>query len=257
MDLNGWVRKEWPIFLLAVQFLTRLPVVVDYTPERLAATPRWYAAVGVLVGAMVAVIWWGSALFLPPVVAVMISLAASLLITGALHEDGFADACDGLGGGQTRERALEIMRDSRLGAYGVLGLGVMIGTKVAALAALPGFVVPLALVAGHAASRASAVWVMASSGYVRGQGAGRAVADGVDAGTVAVTGWTLAAVAVVWVVWLPIVPLLAGALGLVAGHYAIRRRFEVRLGGYSGDCLGAVQQCSEIGFLIGVLAVMQ
>ena len=82
MDLTRWVRREWPVFLLAVQFLTRLPVTVDYTPERLEATPRWYPAVGVLIGAIVAVIWWGSSLMFPPVVAAILCTAASLCPRG-------------------------------------------------------------------------------------------------------------------------------------------------------------------------------
>lgn len=256
MDLTRWIRREWPVFLLAVQFLTRLPVTVEYTPERLEATPRWYPAVGVLIGGLVAVIWWGASLMVPPVVAAVFCTAASVLLTGAFHEDGFADACDGLGGGQTRERVLEIMRDSRLGTYGTLGLGLMVGGKIAVLASLPPHAVPMLLVAGHAASRASAVWVIASSSYLRDHGTGKPVANGIDAGGVAVIGWTLLAVAValLWVV--PVWVVLAGALGLVAGHYAMRRRFERRLGGYTGDCLGAVQQCSEIGFLLGALAAL-
>jgi len=256
MDLNRWFRAEWPVFLLAVQFLTRLPVRVDYTPERLQATPRWYPAVGVLIGAMVGVIWWGCSLVFPPLVAAILCTAASVLITGAFHEDGFADACDGLGGGHSRERVLEIMRDSRLGTYGTLGLGLMLGGKIAVLAVLPGAVVPLVLVAGHAASRASAVWVIASSSYLRDHGTGKPVANGIDAGGLAVIGWTLLAVALALLLVVPLWAVVVGALGLVAGHYAMRRRFEARLGGYTGDCLGAVQQCSEIGFLLGALAVV-
>lgn len=256
MDLTRWFRAEWPVFLLALQFLTRLPVTVDYTPERLEATPRWYPAVGVLIGAMVAVIWWGSSLMFPPVVAAVICTAASVLITGAFHEDGFADTCDGLGGGSTRERVLEIMRDSRLGTYGTLGLGLMVGGKIAVLAALPAHVVPMVLVAGHAVSRASAVWVMASSSYLRDHGTGKPVANGIDAKGMAVIGWTLLALGVGLLFVVPVWAVAAGVIGLVAGHYAMRRRFEARLGGYTGDCLGAVQQCSEIGFLLGVLAVL-
>jgi len=256
MDLTRWFRAEWPVFLLAVQFLTRLPVTVDYTPERLEATPRWYPAVGVLIGAMVGVIYWGSALIFPPLIAVLICTAASVLITGAFHEDGFADACDGLGGGLTRARVLEIMRDSRLGTYGTLGLGLMVGAKIAVLAALPGHAVPLVLVAGHAASRASAVWVIASSSYLRDHGTGKPVANGIDARGMAVIGWTMLAVTVALLLVVPVWAVIAGAVGLIFGHYAMRRRFERRLGGYTGDCLGAVQQCSEIGFLLGVLAVM-
>jgi adenosylcobinamide-GDP ribazoletransferase len=256
VDLNRWFRAELPAFLLALQFLTRLrlPVEVEYAPDAMRDSPRWYPAAGVVVGVICGVIYWGAAGLFTPVLAALLAVAAGVIVTGGLHEDGFADACDGLGGNRPRERVLEIMRDSRIGTYGVLGLGLMMAGKVAALAALPGVAVPFVLIAGHAASRASMLWVMASSDYVRDQGAGSAVAGGVDQRTMVtalvVTG--LALVPLVFVV--PGMALLAGLCGLAAGHFAMRRRFEARLGGYTGDCLGAVQQCSEIGFYLGLLA---
>jgi adenosylcobinamide-GDP ribazoletransferase len=254
MDLSVW-RRERPVFLLALQFLTRLPVTVaDYTPQAMAASPRYYPAVGVLVGLATGIVFAGAALIWPPVVAALLAVVVGLLITGGLHEDGFADACDGLGGGRTKERALEIMRDSRIGSYGALGLGLMLGARVAVLATLPVAVVPFVLVAGHAASRGAMLWVMLTSTYARSSGAGSAVAAPIDG-----AGQRVAAVTVV----LALLPMLAvlglwptglAVAGLVAGYLAIRRRFEARLGGYTGDCLGAVQQCSEIGLLLGALA---
>ena len=121
--------------------------------------------------------FWLAHLVFPVSLAVLLSTAASLLATGAFHEDGFADACDGLGGGATRERALEIMRDSRLGTYGAAGLGLMLAAKVLALAAAPPAVIPWLLVAAHAASRSSAVLVIATSTYVRDSGIAAPLAD--------------------------------------------------------------------------------
>jgi adenosylcobinamide-GDP ribazoletransferase len=258
VDPRGFARSELPGFLIAVQFLTRLPLPfeVGYTPEAARASPRWYPGAGVLIGVITAVIYWSAALLFPPLIAVLVSVAVGLVVTGGLHEDGFADACDGLGGMRPRERVLEIMRDSRIGTYGVLGLGLMVGTKVAALAALPGVAVPFLLIAGHAASRASMLWVMASSDYVRGSGAASAVAGGIDQRAVQI-GLVTTALAVVPLLFvLPFVAVLTGLAGLVAGHYLMRNRFERRLGGYTGDCLGAVQQCSEVGFLLGVVVLV-
>ena len=255
MDLEPFISAELPAFLLAVQFLTRLrlPIEVEFTPAAQAASPRWYAGAGVLIGVITGVLYWGSALVFPPLLAVLISTAGGLLVTGALHEDGFADACDGLGGMRPRERVLEIMRDSRIGTYGVLGLGMMLATKVASLTAMPVHAVPFVLIAGHATSRASMLWVMASSDDVRAQGAASNVASGLDQRAV-VTGLVTAAVAVVPLLFvLPFMALLLALAGLCAGHYAMRHRYERRLGGYTGDCLGAVQQCSEIGFYLGVV----
>ncbi len=263
MDLNTYVKAELPAFLQALQFLTRLrlahlsvDVDADFTPEAQAASPRWYPAVGVVIGLICGVIYWGAAVLFPPVVAVLISTAAGLIVTGALHEDGFADACDGLGGVRPRERVLEIMRDSRIGTYGVLGLGLMLATKVAALATLPVLVLPFVLIAGHAASRASVLWVMASSEYVREQGAATGVAGGLDQRAM-VTGLGTAALTMLPVLCvLPVLSVILGLAGLTAGHFAMRHRYEARLGGYTGDCLGAVQQCSEVGFYLGLLVMV-
>jgi adenosylcobinamide-GDP ribazoletransferase len=243
-------------FLLALQFLTRLPLPdPGFSPQRFAASTRWYPAAGAVIGALVGLVWWVASWVFPPVVAVLAATAFGLLLTGCFHEDGFADACDGLGGGATRERALEIMKDSRIGTYGAVGLGMMLAGKVAALAALSA-TVPLlwVLVAGHAASRAASVQVIATSRYVRDHGTGKPVADGIghDGLRFALLCGAAALLPAVLAAGLPAV--LAGLAGLALGALAMRRVFERRIGGYTGDCLGAVQQCAEVGFYLGLLA---
>lgn len=251
--LGARLRNEAAVFLLALQFLTRLPLPArGYTTARMAATPRWLPAVGALIGGLVALAWLAAASVFPPVLAVLLATAVSLLLTGCFHEDGFADACDGLGGGATKARALEIMRDSRLGTYGMAALAMMLATKVATLAALPGALIPLALVAGHAASRASAVVVIASSTYVRDHGTGKPVATGLSRRGLAFA----LACGLAPVLFLPPIAALGGLAGLILGHLAMRRAFQRKLGGYTGDCLGAVQQVSEVGFYIGLLACL-
>ncbi len=250
-------REEGPVFLLALQFLTRLPITVTgYTPERMAASPRWYPGAGVVVGAAAGLVYAGAAAIWPPVVAAVLALATQVLITGGLHEDGFADTCDGLGGGRTRERALEIMRDSRIGSYGAIGLVLMLVGRLVVLAALPGVAVPFVLVAGHAASRGAMLWVMQHSTYARDRGAGSAVAQPIDAMGRRLAGLTVVLALVPLLFVLPLHALILGLGGLVLGLMAMQRRFQARLGGYTGDCLGAVQQCSEIGFLLGCLAFL-
>jgi adenosylcobinamide-GDP ribazoletransferase len=256
--MKARLAEEWVVFLLALQFLTRLPLPADvgHTPARMAATPRWHPGVGVVVGMLSGAVFAGTATVLPPMLAALVATAAGVLLTGAFHEDGFADACDGLGGGATRERALEIMRDSRLGTYGAAGLGLMLGAKVLALGSLPPGAVPIVLIAGHAASRASSVLVLATAAYVRDHGTGKPVSDGIGPGglafALATGGAALASVAVV----LPALAVAGGLAGVILGHAVMRSRFERRLGGYTGDCLGAVQQTSEIGLYLGVLACL-
>jgi adenosylcobinamide-GDP ribazoletransferase len=255
--MTRW-HEERAIFLLTVQFLTRLPVrdPTLWSNARMAAIPRYFPAVGALVGALMAAVWALAALVLPPVPAALATVAFGLLLTGAFHEDGFADACDGLGGGATRERALEIMRDSRLGTYGVAGLGLMLAGKVAVLAALPIALVPVALVAGQALSRASAVAAIATGRYARDHGTAKPVQEGVDRTSARVVLLSALVVAGLAVLALPPAALAGGLAGLVLGHLAMRAAYERKLGGYTGDCLGAVQQCSEIGFLLGLLACL-
>lgn len=251
-------RRELEALLLAVQFLTRWPVRVSgvFSEGRLAATVRYYPLVGVLIGAFAAGVFWLAHLVFPMSLAVVLSTAASLLATGALHEDGFADVCDGLGGSSEREKALAIMRDSRLGTYGAAGLGLMLAAKTLALVALPSHIVPWLLIAAHAASRSSVVLVIATSQYVRDAGTATPVAEtlrpsglvfALATGMVAVCGLGIAGA---------YSGISVGLIGLAAGHLAMRRAYERRLGGYTGDCLGSVQQTSELGMYLGVVGAL-
>lgn len=251
------LREEAAIFLLALGFLTRLPVAYApglWTPARMAATPRHHPSAGLVVGLLSGGVLVLAALVLPPPVAVLLALGAGILVTGALHEDGLADLCDGLGGGRTPERSLAIMRDSRIGAFGTIGLVVTLGLKAAALAAMPAATAALALVAGHAASRAGPVAVIRSGRYLRADGAGRPVAGGIGTGSLAVAMAVAAVALLPLLLVLPPQAVLLAAGALVLAHHAIRRLFERRLGGYTGDCLGALQQGCETAFYLGLLA---
>ena len=252
------VREELAVFLLAARFLTRLPVRSPHlaTEARLAAAPRYHPLVGALIGAFSGGVFWLAHLVFPASLSVVLAVAASLLVTGALHEDGFADTCDGLGGGATRERALEIMRDSRLGTYGAAGLGLMLAAKVLALAAAPAEAVPWLLIAAHAASRACAVLALATGTYARDAGMADPVAGAVGRGSLAVALATGAAATCLLLAAAAPAAILAGLVGLAAGHVAMRVLYERKLGGYTGDCLGAVQQTSELGMYLGIAAAL-
>ncbi len=264
--MRARLAEEAAVFLLALQFLTRLPVArlpafaAAFTPARMAASPRWHPGVGLLIGAAAGLAYWVAAAAWPPALAALAAIAAGLALTGALHEDGLADLCDGLGGGSGggagRERTLEIMRDSRIGAHGAIGLGMALAARATALAALPVAAAPLVLVAGHGASRASMVLALATGRYARARGAGVAVAAGPGAGglafALALGALALLALGLV----LPAAAVAGGLAGLAAGHVALRAAYERRLGGWTGDCLGAVQQASELGLLLGVLACL-
>jgi adenosylcobinamide-GDP ribazoletransferase len=251
-----FLAREFSIFLLAVQFLTRAPVPTDvgFTAERMAETPRYYPLVGALVGALGAGVYFLANMVWPGLIAVLAAMTATLLITGAFHEDGLADTFDGVGGAYTRTRALQIMKDSRIGVYGAAALAMALAMKAAALVSFEAAIAPLALIVGHGLSRASAVVAIGTSAYVRAEGTAKPTAEGVSSVAFAVAG--LCAVGLLAMVALAVDPAAsaAGLAGLAAGHLGMRLFYERKLGGYTGDCLGAVQQASEIGFYLGLLA---
>ena len=230
------MRREWGLFLVAVQALTRVPAPAPFGPDLLRQATRYMPLVGLGVGAVGALAFTLASAGLPAAVAALFSVAATLLLTGALHEDGLADCCDGLLGGRTREAALRIMRDSRVGAFGVIGLGVVVAVKVACLAALPHAVV--AMVAAHAASRFWAVVPPVVLPYAR--------ADGMAAG-VAAPVFGLLPLLLLGARAVPAL-VLSGVVALLFGLW-VRRR----LGGYTGDVLGAMQQLTEAAVLLAAL----
>ncbi|MEL6339515.1 MAG: adenosylcobinamide-GDP ribazoletransferase [Myxococcota bacterium] len=248
------VAHELIVFALAVQFLTRFPVPLGdaYTPARLAAAPRYYPLVGVLIGAICAAIYWLARPLLTDPVAVILATAAGVLATGAFHEDGLADTFDGIGAG-SREKALEAMRDSRLGTYGTLALGLTVAMKIGALLALPSERALAAWVVAHGLSRLSSVSVIATSRYVREEGVGKPTADGIGYAGLTIALTTGGAL-LVWLVWLEgLGAAICAAGGALLGQLFMRWMFERRLGGYTGDTLGAVQQTSELGVYLGLL----
>jgi adenosylcobinamide-GDP ribazoletransferase len=208
------------------------------------------AAIGLGGGA---VYWLSAGLGLTPVIAGLLAVAATILMTGALHEDGLADSADGLFAGAESARRLEIMRDSRIGAYGTLALILSVGLRAAALAAIaaPGPAVA-ALIAAHALARALPPAVMAWAPLARDDGLAAA------AGQVETEcAWTALGIgAAVAVVFLGLGPglvalLAAGSIGLVAFRLA-----RTRIGGYTGDVLGAIEQLGEIAVLLAAAALL-
>ena len=154
-------------------------------------------------------------------------------------------------GGATPARALEIMRDSRIGTYGLLALGLTLALKATALAAMPAGLAAAALIAAHALSRLSCVLVIATSRYLRPAGTGGFTAAGLGRRSLALATATAALCLLV----LPGPGLaLAAVIGLAAGHLIARLSFERRLGGYTGDCLGATQQLTEAAIYLALLA---
>lgn len=244
---------ELRVALTAVRYFTRLPVPqwVGYSESRLNAAARYFPLVGILVGLASGAVFLLALRVFPQSLAVLLAMLAGVLLTGAFHEDGLADACDGFGGGWEKAQVLAIMKDSRIGTYGVLGLAFAFACRFAALAALPVATFFNAVVAAHALSRFMAVTVIATQRYVRDDDTARArpVAQNVTACGVACA----AVFALTPLAWLG----GAGLAGLACActlRWLVAGYFHRRIGGYTGDCLGAIQQITEVGFYLAVLA---
>jgi adenosylcobinamide-GDP ribazoletransferase len=250
------LAEWWTDLRVAAGFLTRLPTGATVPPgaERvLSRATRVYPVVGLGIGlAGGAAFWLATTLGLPPLIAGLIAVAATMILTGALHEDGLADTADGFGGGAEPGRKLEIMRDSRTGAYGAAALVLSIAIRGAALAALatPAAVV-LALVAAHAISRACLPAAMATMPLARASGlaasAGRP--EPAEAGIALALGAAIALLSQGF--GLALAALLAGVFSAALVAWLA----QAQVGGYTGDVLGALQQAAETAVLLTAVAL--
>lgn len=250
------MKHELRLFFIALQFFTRLPVPawVGYQPNWLNESARHFPAVGILVGGAGALALWAAALVFPPPVAAWISIATSLVLTGAFHEDGLADTFDGLGGVVPRARALEIMKDSRLGTYGAIALIVCLALKAQALGHLPIHRAVPALVLAHALSRTAAVALIRFLPYAGDAERAKAkpLAERISSvGLAVAAAWALL-VALAVGHWQPQLRGVAMASLPVSAVVALGcgRWFLRRVGGFTGDLLGATQQLAELAVLL-------
>ena len=290
------IGRELEYFFAALRFFTRLPVPrwVGHSAEQLNHAARYFPLVGVIVGAVGAAVTLGALHLWPAPLAVLLGMAATLLATGAFHEDGLADSIDGFGGGWTREQVLAIMKDSRIGSYGAIGIGLALLAKFEVLTALatvsPAPTFLFALIAGHAASRFAATTLIFALDYARDdpglptphpppQGGGdgssplcgsasiadpalgrpgdgvwsksKPLATRMGKGELAVAGcFGLAPCLLLPAASVTVALTLVALATLLAARY-----FASRIGGYTGDCLGATQQLAELAFYLGLACV--
>ncbi len=238
----------WADLRRALGLLTRLPGARhDGAAPLHARAARAYPLVGLLVGGLAALAYAAAAwIGLPPPAAALLAVAVAILATGALHEDGLADVADGFGGGRDRAHKLAILKDSRIGAYGVLALVLSVALQAALLAAIaaPG-AVAVALLAGHALSRGLLPAVMWALPPARPEGlaGGLGRIPGRAAAQAAVLGAGAAVLFGAWAGLLAVVLALAAVVWLAA----VARR---QIGGYTGDVLGAAQQLAALASLL-------
>lgn len=257
------MRYQLELFLTALGFFTRIPVPawVPWSSERMSHAARYFALVGWVVGAVGALGYLALAWLLPPAVAVILSMALTIRLTGAFHEDGFADSCDGLGGGWDKAQVLAIMKDSRIGSYGAVTLVLVVGLKIALTALLAERGAALAAIAvlyAHVLSRAAPLDVMWGLPYIGDADGSKSkpLAESITR-EIIWTGlaWALPALGLMW--WA--LGLWQIAVAIVPWMIALgqmRRLLLRRLEGFTGDTLGATQQLCELALLLGVALVV-
>ncbi len=237
-------------FGAATGFLTRIrmPDAALATDLRLAA--GFFPAVGLLIGALGASVYFLCQLILPIPVAVTMSVIATVLVTGAFHEDGLADATDGLGGGYTPESVLRIMQDSRIGSFGAIALILALILKIQTLSAMGNpWIVP-ALLVGHSISRLASTALVRVNVYVRTDGKSKPLADRIS--------WPSLALASIFglgpLLLLPWALALTVAVAVAATTAFLAWRQRRRVGGFTGDLLGMTQQITELVAYVAICA---
>ncbi|MGH9881382.1 MAG: adenosylcobinamide-GDP ribazoletransferase [Pyrinomonadaceae bacterium] len=242
-------------FFIAVQFLTRLPVprVLNSSESELGKAAAFFPLVGTIVGAGAALVFALLQLVLPVSASVLCAVVFAAFITNGFHEDGLADTFDGFGGGWTKDRVLEIMRDSRIGTYGTLALIFLILGKLNFLSSLPQGQIWRWLIVAHTAARWTILPLCAWLPYARADGQGKRVAKQVGALEI-LTGTVMMLLVLVLIPWQAAfaVLIVTNLVILLAGLY-----FRARLRGITGDCLGAVNQLTEVGLYLTAVILLR
>lgn len=265
------MKKEVRIFFTAMMFLTRIPVprFTDHSPDYLERSVKYFPLIGFIVAAISGFTFLIFNKYISEDIAIAASIIAGILTTGAFHEDGFADVCDAFGGGWTKEKILMIMKDSRLGSYGVIGMMSILFCKFLLLKELPKFTPDLqapsinifynyryfllTLFAAHALSRLMPVLVMRFYDYVTDP-------DGSKSKPVASRKPTLPVLLIpIITALLPFIfmswQFLLAIVPVVYVAFSLAKYFKKWIGGYTGDCLGAIQQASELCFYLSMLVI--
>ena len=257
------IKRELIIFFTAVMFYTRIPVPrwTGYSEENLNRATRYFPFMGILVGGVGAGVFILAHLVLGVFTSVIFSLVAMVLLTGAFHEDGLADFCDGFGGGYTREEILEIMKDSRIGTYGTIALIFLFLIKLFLLGRFDSVQIPWILITAHACSRLNPVLLIFTSRYVRENDQSKAKPIGKKS-----SGAVLPVAAIFALAPLALFIGSGLNLGIVLGAVIVvqlliligfRYYIHLRLGGYTGDVLGALQQLSETGYYLTCMVAIE
>lgn len=242
------MKQQLNLFFHAMQFYSRVPVgKIDYSEDNLTQSVRYFPLVGAIVGGIGAGVFMLFMLAFPQPVSVVAAIIAMVATTGALHEDGVSDFFDGFGGGYTKERILEIMKDSHAGAYGVIALIFLFLSKFALCISVPAAQLPLVLVAAHASSRFTPVAMMRVSTYARTENSKSAHSRNPQTRATFILAFVFAVLPLIFIPW----QATAGAAVVYSLIFIFLKRYtEKKIGGFTGDTLGTLQQFCELAFYL-------
>ena len=264
------MKKQLDIFFTALMFYTRIPCPKNIThdPTYLNKATRYFPLIGYIVGGIGAIVFALSYKIFSLELAILFSLLANILTTGAFHEDGFADVCDGFGGGWTKEKILKIMKDSAIGAYGAIGIVLLFAIKFFAINTVIKelisigylddiiiYVILLLFVITHSLSRLTAISIIFTTDYVREDELSKSKPIAKQNTWKEIVGAFVFGLAPLvflafsnWKYLLILIPLIILRFFLI-------RYFKKWIGGYTGDCLGATQQLAEVIIYLSFIAL--
>jgi adenosylcobinamide-GDP ribazoletransferase len=264
------MKKQLHIFFTALMFYTRIPCPknIDHNPDYLNKASRYFPLIGWIVGGICFGIYYLSSIVFSVEIALILSIIAGILTTGAFHEDGFADVCDGFGGGWTKEKILLIMKDSAIGAYGAIGLVLLFLLKFQSLVQLINnaqvfdfgiwnlnFGILLLFIAVHSVSRLAAVSIVFTHQYSREDASSKSKPIAQNFTWKEVVGASffglLPLVVLSFFQW----QLLMALVPVFIARFFLARYFQKWIDGYTGDCLGATQQVCEVVFYLSIIAI--
>jgi adenosylcobinamide-GDP ribazoletransferase len=245
------VKQQLNLFFLALGFFSRIPMPawIEYSPENLNRASRYFTLVGWLLGGLVALVFLAADYLFSNSISLWLAMGFSLLLTGAFHEDGLADTADGFGGAFAREKKINIMKDSRIGTYGAAALVMALLGKYLLL--IENTQIALGIFIAYALSRAVAASLVFDMRYVADD-------DGSKSKPLA-NNQSKTDLVILLVTCLPIFFLLHWQKSvliictLIIIRYAAKFYFQKQIGGYTGDCLGAAQQISELAIYMVLL----
>lgn len=255
--MTQFFKKQWVLFCYALSFFSRLPIPkkLDFTDYPFHLGNVYLPIIGLIYALICLLVYALSQLVFDPSISIILMLLTGVLLTGGFHEDGFADSCDGFGGGYNKQQRLAIMKDSQIGTYGVIGLILLLSLKIHVLSQLinygAGFFA-LSFISAAVLSRCSVLCLMQSTDYAREESTSKSTRSSQRLPQ----QYLLAALLMgaVSILWMPFFCLLLVFTVVVISTILCRTYFLQKIQGYTGDCLGFVQQLNELLILLMLVA---